>query len=174
MALTVPAFFVLGLSAGSWHLWNYSLGVMTSCSLDNLLFSRRTRALSLFSSSGFHHLFFVPALGFLTHCLHSPGSLGPLHLESLWGQFYEAPPSTPRSHDPGRVSPSPLAKCVLSQEPCSMAGDGASKILFPWPLPSGCRPPPQALLLTRHPRFPVLVHGNPSFPTGDQKSLNHP
>lgn len=74
MALTVPAFFVVGLTAGSWGLRNYGLAVMTSCSLDNLLFSRRTRAPSLFSSSGFHHLFSVLTLGFLAHCRHSPGS----------------------------------------------------------------------------------------------------
>ena len=45
------AFFVLGLSAGCWHLWNCALGVMTSYSLGNLLFS------------GFHHLFSAQTLG---------------------------------------------------------------------------------------------------------------
>ena len=47
-------------------------GVMTSCSLDKLLFSSGARALSLLSSSGVHHLFSLQTLSFLANRLHSP------------------------------------------------------------------------------------------------------
>lgn len=129
-----PSFVVLGLSVYSWHLWNCGLGVTTSCFLDNLLFSQGTRAPTLPSFSGFHHLLSVQMLGFLAHCLHSPGSLCPLH---LWGQLYEAPPSTPCSHVP-------MASLQEGKEPCPTAGDRAPEIQFPWPLPPGCYPSPPA------------------------------
>lgn len=125
------ALFVLGLGAGCWHLWNCALGVTTSYSLGNLLFS------------GFYHLLSTGA-GRLSKLAAFILDLGAL---CIWWSPWDQPswlfPSAPPFHSPPGVSVPLLKQCVSSGNMLDLfggalpkAGDGASEILSPLALPA--------------------------------------